>query len=191
MSEITTKITSIEPAEDRAAEDGTHKDEVPAREIAERLRPAAADSALENGYESPSFGWVKAFTFGWIFLWLAAAAFVLFGLLKVQNNYAGYDALAWGGIAVLILAPLLLIWVCGYALKQLAGLSGAAQAMTLAGEKLSQPDNAVVGKTKTMAGAIAATPPATATMFEDVYDPATPAPEPQRERLLRVLEDFA
>lgn len=42
-----------------------------------------------------------------------------------------------------------------------------------------------------MAGAIAATPPAPATMFQDVYDPATPAPEPQRTRLARVLEDFS
>lgn len=52
-------------------------------------------------------------------------------------------------------------------------------------------DEVTVEMDTAMAGAVAATPPATATMFEDVYDPATPAPEPQRERLLRVLEDFA
>lgn len=42
-----------------------------------------------------------------------------------------------------------------------------------------------------MEAAIAATPPAPDTMFQDVYDPATPAPEPQRTRISRVLEDFA
>jgi pyruvate dehydrogenase E1 component alpha subunit len=42
-----------------------------------------------------------------------------------------------------------------------------------------------------MVGAIAAPVPATDTMFQDVYDPTTPAPQPQRARLASVLEDTA
>lgn len=38
-----------------------------------------------------------------------------------------------------------------------------------------------------MQGAIAATPPEADTMFQDVYDPSTPAPRPQRARLADVL----
>ena len=41
-----------------------------------------------------------------------------------------------------------------------------------------------------MASAIAAPTPATDTMFQDVYDPKTPAPQPQRVRLASVLEDM-
>lgn len=40
---------------------------------------------------------------------------------------------------------------------------------------------------KAMTGAIAADSPASATMFQDVYDPSTPAPRPQRARLADVL----
>jgi TPP-dependent pyruvate/acetoin dehydrogenase alpha subunit len=40
-----------------------------------------------------------------------------------------------------------------------------------------------------MVGAIAAPVPATDTMFQDVYDPTTPAPQPQRARLASVLEE--
>lgn len=40
---------------------------------------------------------------------------------------------------------------------------------------------------KAMEGAIAAENPASATMFEDVYDPSTPAPRPQRARLADIL----
>lgn len=42
-----------------------------------------------------------------------------------------------------------------------------------------------------LAHAIAATPPALSTMFEDVYAPTTPAPRPQAERLRAVLSEGA
>ena len=42
-----------------------------------------------------------------------------------------------------------------------------------------------------MAAAIAAETPDHGTMFEDVYDPSTPAPRPQRRRLAEILEERA
>jgi pyruvate dehydrogenase E1 component alpha subunit len=42
-----------------------------------------------------------------------------------------------------------------------------------------------------LAHAIAATPPALSSIFEDVYAPGTPAPRPQADRLAAILSEGA
>ena len=60
------------------------------------------------------------------------------------------------------------------------GAATEAELDALAAEAAAEMDAA-------MEAAAAAGPPGAATMFEDVYDPATPAPRPQRDRLAEVL----
>lgn len=64
------------------------------------------------------------------------------------------------------------------------GLAGAAELDRIDAEAAAEMDAA-------LAAAIAAEPPAGASMFEDVYAPGTPPPRPQADRLAAILSEGA
>ncbi len=105
--------------------------------------------------DTPDYGWVKKLTIITVLFWLALVAGLLFAVLKIGANWQSYSALQWTTIIGLIIGPALLIVVAGYALKQLAGISGQAHTLAQTASALISPDERVIGKSKIMAAAIA------------------------------------
>ncbi len=113
----------------------------------------SAPKTVENTQE---FGWVKKFTIAATLLWLFLIAGFLFSVLNIGANWQSYTPLQWIAIVGLVIGPALLIFLASYALKQLAAISKEAHFLAQTANAMSTPDDAVIGKSKVMASAIAA-----------------------------------
>ncbi|MCF6221809.1 MAG: hypothetical protein L3J65_11920 [Robiginitomaculum sp.] len=105
--------------------------------------------------DTPNYDWLKKLTIITVIFWIALVAGLLFAVLKIGANWQSYSALQWTTIIGLIIGPALLIFVAGYALKQLAEISGQAHTLAQTANALISPDDRVIGKSKIMAAAIA------------------------------------
>jgi len=164
------KITSIETdisdglSGDKSTDTLDLTEPVAPKSSAKPIKPPALPEALVSAPQpasiaadnAPSFGWVKKFSIISILFWLLLVAGLLFAVLKIDANWQSYSALQWTTIVGLVLGPALLIFVAGYALKQLAGLSSQAHTLAQTANALSTPDKTVIGKSKTMAEAVTA-----------------------------------
>jgi len=106
--------------------------------------------------ESPDYRWVKKLTIITTLFWILLVIGLLVAVLKINTNWQIYTALQWATIAGLVLGPALMIFVAGYALKQLAKISNQAHTLAQTANALSTPDNTVIGKSKIMTEAISA-----------------------------------
>lgn len=182
LARITSKITSIEQSKsvsELAVNLGSSEDEVPL-ELSEKIEipapepstapkrisePPAAfsptssydeESQTQTMEEPQNFGWVRAFTIISILIWLTLVSLLCFSVLDISNNASSYSALQWAGIIGMVLGPILLIWVTAYSLNQLARLSAQAHKLADTANSLTQPDQTVIRKSKTLSGAISA-----------------------------------
>ncbi|MEE9273246.1 MAG: hypothetical protein V3U57_08280 [Robiginitomaculum sp.] len=170
MARITNKITSIDPVDfdtnkakpvnirsvdlENAITNVVpkrHENEfVPKRVSRAITSPPSASIQIDT----PSFGWIRVVSTIATVLWLAFTALICLSLLKIQDNWQAYSAIQWLGFAALICGPLLMIFVGTYALKQLSKVSSYALKIAHMAERMTTPDQMVVGKSKTMAAAI-------------------------------------
>ena len=121
--------------------------------------PSKTQSAImPNAYddEGLSFGWAKILGIISFLIWIALIAVLLFVVLDIHKNWQGFSALEWAGIIGLIFGSASLLFIASYAIKQLGKLSTLASQLNLNAQTLSQPDQAVIGKTKIMSEAIRA-----------------------------------
>lgn len=103
-----------------------------------------------------NYAWVKKLTIVTTLIWALLVVGLLIAILKIDTNWQTYSALQWTTITGLILGPALMIFVAGYALKQLAKISGHAYTLTQAVNALYTPDTTVIRKSKIMAEVISA-----------------------------------
>jgi len=103
-----------------------------------------------------NYAWVKKLTILTTLIWAVLVVGLLIAILKIETNWQTYSALQWTTIIGLILGPALMIFVAGYALKQLAKISGHAYTLTQAVNALYTPDTTVIRKSKIMAEVISA-----------------------------------
>jgi len=104
--------------------------------------------------ESPDYSWVKKLTIITTLFWVLLVIGLLVAVLKINTNWQIYTALQWATIIGLVLGPALMIFVAGYALKQLSKISNQAHTLAQTANALSTPDNTVIGKSKIMTEAI-------------------------------------
>ncbi len=109
-----------------------------------------------NSTTAPDFSWVRKLTMTTYTIWLLLVIGLLVVVLNIDTNWQTYTALQWAAIIGLVLGPSLMIFVAGYALKQLAKISKQAFTLAQSADALSTPDNTVIRKSKVMAHAIAA-----------------------------------
>ena len=102
-----------------------------------------------------SFGWIRNVTIIALVFWFCITAILCFSVMDISKNATNYSGLQWAGIAGLLLGPALMIWVAGYSMKQLARITGHAKKLEIAVNGLTQPDQTVIRKSKSMAIAIA------------------------------------
>ncbi len=140
MAGITSKITSIDPDDN-------------AIDLVDRLEEPKGTQSVSMT-EPSGFGWIRIVTVLALIIWFGIAAILSFSVLKLGQNMQTYSALDWLGIVGLFLGPALMIGVAAYALKQLANLSGQAVQLARVAEKMTTPDQAVIGKSEVMAAAI-------------------------------------
>lgn len=161
MAGITSKITSIDTADDTPAKDTLDLTEPlsKARKNAP-IAPAAPDVPAPRAYsvqeviEDQDYGWIKTVTIIAVVLWLVAVAVICFAMLDIGTAAKSYSALQWAGLAALFLGPLLMIGVAAFSLKQLARVSAASNRLANIAHALTKPDELVVGKSQSMAAAI-------------------------------------
>ncbi len=179
LAEITSKITSIEQAitsvKNTDIDTGTPleltnlagKETAGSTKNARDARVSATTNTREqNNQPKPNhdlahhnngenFGWIRNVTMIALIFWFCIAAILCFSVMDISNNATNYSGLQWAGIAGLFLGPALMIWVAGYSMKQLARITGHAQELKMAVNSLTQPDQTVIRKSKSMATAIA------------------------------------
>lgn len=115
-----------------------------------------AQTSITAAGDAPNYSWVKKLTIIAVLLWLLLVAGLLVAVLQIDTNWQTYSALQWTTIVGLVLGPALLIFVAGYALKQLSKISGQAHRLSQTANALSTPEITVISKSKTMAAAISA-----------------------------------
>jgi methyl-accepting chemotaxis protein len=156
-------ITSIE-ADDEIDEPPrqTRETERPIEAPKPPLPPKKAPLSVEHlktydvDQEPQTFEWIKRFTLISAITWFVFVGILLFFVLNIGSNWQGFTPIQGFGVIGAVLAPIFLIGLTAYALKQLARLSTQSKLLEIAAERLSQPDQLILQKTETMAGAIAA-----------------------------------
>ena len=162
------KITSIETGNT----DNDNADNLPKRQAKQQTadtlnltnplsKPATGNASAPTGQdhtaaEAPDYSWVKKLTIVTTLFWILLVAGLLVSVLNIGANWQSYTALQWTAISGLVLGPALMIYVAGYALKQLAKISRQAYILSRTADTLSTPDDTVVRKSKIMAHAISA-----------------------------------
>lgn len=104
--------------------------------------------------DSPRYGWIKIVTAVSIFFWILISTAIAYGFFDLGLTWNRLTPMQMAGLALLVLAPALLIGVASYALAQLAKLSTQAHMLTTIASELSQPDKAAIRKTALMADAV-------------------------------------
>ncbi|MBL4869958.1 MAG: hypothetical protein JKX72_03280 [Robiginitomaculum sp.] len=103
---------------------------------------------------SPNFTWIRVFTSVAFLIWFIGTVFLMYSVLEVPKHLNTYTPQQWAGLIAMVLSPLILIIISSYSLKQLARLTAQSQSLADTAERLTQPDDTVIRKSKIMAVAI-------------------------------------
>ncbi len=132
----------------------THSKTAQARTTSPTALNTEAPNTEAPNTEAPDHSWVKRLTIITALIWVLLVAGLLVAVLKIDANWQTYSALHWATIIGLILGPTLMIFVAGYALKQLAKISDQAYTLVQTADALSSPDETILRKSKVMTHAI-------------------------------------
>ncbi|HHL42354.1 MAG TPA: hypothetical protein ENJ42_01945, partial [Hellea balneolensis] len=159
MARITSKITSIDITDDSGQDEPTQNVTSPARprDVENPVKPATLPEHIPFEEEPPTrFGWVTGFTVFTFLLWFAILVYLAIVVMDIPHTYTDFKLGDWVALTALVFLPIVTLGVGGYALRQLAKLTTTAQKLQNISERLITPDDTVIGKSKTMAAAIAA-----------------------------------
>ncbi len=158
-------ITSVTPVASRSAQsrDGTSASDKPSAITA--AKPSDSFDAVPgfitrksyytDDIDAPSYRWM-----GWVTAlaclgWLITAAIMAFGYFDLGLNLKSLSPVQMTGLALLVLFPVLMLALTGFAFKQLAKVSQQAHNLAKAAQDVSQADVSAVSKTAIMSAAIA------------------------------------
>jgi len=158
-------ITSVTPVASRSAQsrDGTSASDKPSAITA--AKPSDSFDAVPgfitrksyytDDIDTPSYRWM-----GWVTAlaclgWLITAAIMAFGYFDLGLNLKSLSPVQMTGLALLVLFPVLMLALTGFAFKQLAKVSQQAHNLAQAAQDVSQADVSAVSKTAIMSAAIA------------------------------------
>lgn len=166
MANISSKISSIEPDDGIAARaaaliaqpesDETSTDKRLYERQAEDNRSdisaqAPTKIASAPGAEAPSYGWINIFIISCALLWIVTAAIIIYSFFDLGSGLDKFTPLQWAGLSLFVAGPLLMIWVTGFALRQLARVSAQAHQLSVTAQQLLTPDETAVSRTGLMA----------------------------------------
>ena len=169
MANISSKISSIEPDDESTARPAGLASEAKAdaelpdvvlhnRRKEDNLpdflltQEAQIDPLISAA--PPSFGWINIVIGLCAFLWVITAGIVAFSFFDLGSGLGKLTALQWAGLSLFIIGPVLMLWLTGYALKQLAHISRQAHQLSVTAQQLLTPDDTAVSRTALMAKSI-------------------------------------
>lgn len=162
MANISSKISSIEPDDESAARAIMPETSKPAKGDKPKYDPAQQDqpdylstplAAQPDmaGAEMPSPGWINITIILGIAAWLVCVGVIAFAVFRPSAGAAAFTAIQWASLAVFALAPILIMLILRYVLKQLSGLSQHASHLSATAQNLLTPDETAVSRTAIMA----------------------------------------
>lgn len=161
MSNISSKISSIEAlddvndSEDRLNSVLIHRSEKPKYDQGgDKNAPLPLDRPLvprlKKGPGAPSFTWVNLTIGLAIILWVVCVGLVVYTSRSSTGDAFALTGLDLASLTLLVLGPVFILLILGYALKQLARLSQQAHALSVTTQQLMSPDETAFSRSSIM-----------------------------------------
>lgn len=161
MSNISSKIISIEPEDDVAAKalDLTADKKDRLKSVApdtpasmdDIIRPVHTHTSGSDDYDEPGHKWMFWVSVIGTLLWIAAALFLIIGFFDFGQSLQSLSPFQIAGLAMFVFGPVFVLLTLSYAMRQLAALSEQSRVLAVAAQALLSPDDTAQGRTAVMA----------------------------------------